>query len=256
MLPYFEAPSFEIAGFTLTAFRLLVLLAVAIQFEVTVRRAPRFGIASDTATSLVGWSVVLGLISAHVLDVVMYYPERLIADPLELFRTWGSLSSTGGMLGGVAGLWVVARIKRLDGPQFLGFMDVLHFALPFTLATGRLGCALQHDHLGLRSDHFLAVAFPDGPRFDLGLLEFLWVAAIAIGFLLLDRKPRAVGFWVAAFFAAYGPARILMDMLRTDDARYFGATPAQYLMAVATLAAVTWLIRNTSNRPEASDAQV
>ena len=248
MIPYLEAPSFEIGGFTLTAFRLLVLLAIAIQFEVTVRRAPRFGIEGDTAISLVGWSIVLGLISAHVLDVVMYYPQRLLADPMELLRTWGSLSSAGGMLGGIAGLALVARVKGVDRTQLLNFVDVLHFALPFTLAAGRLGCALQHDHLGFRSDHFLAVAFPDGPRFDLGVLEFIWVAGIAAGFLVLDRKPRAPGFWIAAFFAAYAPARIAMDMLRIDDARYFGATPAQYLMALAALAAIGWSIRSGSKQ--------
>ena len=37
---------------------------------------------------------------------------------------------------------------------------------------GRFGCALQHDHLGIPSTYFLAVRFPGGPRFDLGLLRY------------------------------------------------------------------------------------
>jgi len=248
VIPYLAHPTLDLGFYTLKAFPVLVLSAIVVQFEVTVRRAPRVGISRDTATSLIAWAIGLGLASAHVFDVLTYFPERLRADPLELFRVWGSLSSTGGMLGGLAGLYLVARNKGLRGAELVGFFDVVAFALPFTLALGRLGCALQHDHLGLASHHWLAVAFPDGPRFDLGLLEFLWVAAVAACFLALDRAPRRPGFWMAAFFALYAPVRFGLDFLRTGDATYLGWTPAQYLAVAATLAAGGWLVR-TWRRP-------
>ena len=243
MIPYFPHPTLDLGFYTLEAFRVLVLIAIVVQFELTARRAPRFDIPRDTASSLVSWAIVLGLVSAHVFDVVAYYPERLLEDPLELLRVWGSLSSTGGMLGGLAGLLWVARRRGLSGADLLRFFDVVIFALPFTLAIGRLGCGLQHDHLGLESTHWLAVAFPDGPRFDLGLLEFFWVAGLAGAFLVLDRAPRRPGFWLATFFALYAPVRFGLDFLRTEDATYLGLTPAQYLAIAATAAATGWLWR-------------
>jgi phosphatidylglycerol:prolipoprotein diacylglycerol transferase len=252
VIPYVEHPTLEVFGYTIQAFRVLVLLAIAVQVEMTVRRAPRVGIARETASALVIWAVVIGLVSAHVFDVVAYRPEVLWTDPLELLRVWGELASTGGMLGGLAGLFWVARRRGLSAGEIARFFDVVMFALPFTLAVGRLGCALQHDHLGAASTSWLAVRFPtgppwDGPRFDLGLLETLLCAAIAAGFVALDRwkapQLRPPGFFFALFFALYGPGRFALDFLRVGEARYAGLTPAQWLMAGAALAAFAWLAR-------------
>ncbi len=243
MIPYVPHPTLEIFGYTLQAFRVLALAAIAVQLELTVRRAPRFGIARETATSLVLWAVALGLVSAHVFDVVAYRPQVLRNDPLELLRVWGELASTGGMLGGLAGLFLVARRKGLSRQQVLRFFDVVMFALPFTLAVGRLGCALQHDHLGIASTSFFAVRFPDGPRFDVGLLELLLCVAIAAAFLVIDRRAHALrpGFYTGFFFVLYGTGRFALDFLRVGEARYLGLTPAQLLVSAATAAGIALL---------------
>ena len=246
MIPYVEHPVLEIGSYPLQAFRVLALLAIVVEYAIVVRRAPRHGFSSDQASSLVAWGTVLGLVSAHVFDVVAYYPERLRADPLELFRVWGSLSSWGGMVGGLTGLGIVAFRQGLGASGVLRFFDLAIYALPFTLAVGRFGCALQHDHLGIASTHFLAVNFPTGPRFDLGTLEFLYLIPVCLLFFALGRSPRAVGLFSGLFFALYGPARFAMDALRNEDARYFGWTPGQYLCVATTLAGVAlvmWSLR-------------
>jgi phosphatidylglycerol:prolipoprotein diacylglycerol transferase len=243
VIPYVPHPTIEIGGHELGAFRVLVLGAVLTQFWMVVRLAPRFGVDVRRAGNLCIWAIGLGLASAHVFDVITYFPERLAEDPLALLRFWGSLSSTGGMLGGLLGLLIVMRVQRFAPAEIWSFFDLCLYALPFTLAVGRLGCALQHDHLGRASDHLLAVAFPDGPRFDLGLLEFLAVSAISALFLALIRRPRPPGFFVGAFFVLYGPTRFVLDALRTDDARYFGWTPAQGLMVLAMVVGVAILTR-------------
>jgi phosphatidylglycerol:prolipoprotein diacylglycerol transferase len=240
VIPYVEPPALELLGYPLRGFALLALLAVAVQVELTLRRAPRVGIARDLAASLIGWAVAIGLVSAHVFDVVAYRPEVLRTDPLELLRVWGELSSTGGMLGGLVALFVVARRRGLSQRDALRFFDTVMFALPFTLAVGRLGCALQHDHLGVSSTSFLAVRFPEGPRFDLGLLEMGLCVGIALLFLALDRRGALTsypaGFTSALFFGLYGPGRFALDFLRVGEARYLGWTPAQWLMLGAIVA--------------------
>ena len=257
MIPFVEHPTVEIFGYTLQAFRVLALVAIGVQVELTVRRAPLVGIARGAASSLIFWAVAIGLVSAHVFDVLAYRPEVLRTDPWELLRVWGELASTGGMLGGLTGLFLVARRMGLARPELLRFFDVVMFALPFTLAIGRLGCALQHDHLGVASTSLFAVNFPatapwGGPRFDLGLLETLLCSAIALAFLALDRACpqhlRAPGFFFALFFALYGPGRFALDFLRVGEARYVGLTPAQWLMAGASVAAAAWLVRAAMSR--------
>ncbi|MEZ4217509.1 MAG: prolipoprotein diacylglyceryl transferase [Myxococcota bacterium] len=241
MLPYIEHPTLRVGAVELQAFWVLVGIAIVVEFQIVLRRAPRFGIDRLTTSTLLGWAIGLGIAGAHVFDVLFYFPERLRDDPLELLRFWGSLSSFGGMVGGLLGLWIVMILRGMAPRDMLRFVDCLIFALPFTLAIGRLGCGLQHDHLGVSSTHWLAVRFPDGPRFDLGLLEFFWVALVAAAFVGLDRRRWPDGFWIGAFFALYGPVRFALDALRTGDVRYLGWTPAQYLSIAATAAGCAWL---------------
>ena len=243
MFPYVEHPILDLGFYQLQSFRVLALTAIVVEYTIVVRRAPRHGFTADQASSLIAWATVLGMISAHVFDVLAYYPERLRDDPLELFRVWGSLSSWGGMLGGLGGLAFVAWRRGLGAEGVLRFLDLAVYALPMTLAIGRFGCALQHDHLGIASTHFLAVNFPTGPRFDLGLLEFLYLVPVSLLFVALGRRSRPAGFFIGLFFAVYGPARFVMDTLRNEDARYLGWTPAQYLCvatALAGAALVAW----------------
>ena len=250
MLPYFEHPTLDLGFYRLEAFPILVGAAIITQFQIVMKRAPQVGIDRRTASSLLGWAIGLGIVSAHVFDVIAYTPQRLRENPLELLRIWGGLSSFGGMLGGLLGIYLVMRRKRMSPADMLRFTDCLIFALPFTLAIGRLGCALLHDHVGITSTHWLAVAFPDGPRFDLGLLEFFYVSLIAAMFGVLGRRRWPDGFFIGLFFAAYGPVRFVLDSLRVSEARYFGWTPGQYLALVATAAGIWTLV--TLLRPRAA----
>jgi phosphatidylglycerol:prolipoprotein diacylglycerol transferase len=234
LLPYIEQPVLDLGFRRIEAFPILTGLAVVVQFQIVMRRAPRFGIERRTVSTLLAWAIALGIVGAHVFDVVVYYPERLREDPLELLRIWGGLSSFGGMLGGLLGVYVVMRARAMPPRDMLRFADCLIFALPFTLAVGRLGCALQHDHPGRSSTHWLAVDFPDNPRFDLGLLEFFYVGALALLFALLGRRRWPDGFFIGLFFALYGPARFAMDALRIVEVRYAGWTPGQYLALLST----------------------
>lgn len=242
MLPYIEYPKLDLGFYEIGAFPLFVGAAIVVQYLIVMRRAPRHGIDASLATSLVGWAIFLGLVGAHVFDLFAYFPQTLRDEPLELLRLSGSLSSLGGMLGGLLGIAAVMRWKRVGRAQALRFVDCLLFALPFTLALGRAGCALQHDHPGVASTHWLAVAFPDGPRFDLGLLECFYVTALAGVFLALDRRPRPDGFYLGAFFALYAPVRFALDSLRAADARYFGWTPGQYLCVLGFVFGVVILV--------------
>jgi len=82
----------------------------------------------------------------------------------------------------------------------------------------------------------------DGPRFDLGLLEMLYLALVCTGFVILARRRWPDGFFIGLFFAVYGPVRFAMDALRVSEARYLGWTPGQYLSVVSTVAGLAVLV--------------
>jgi len=243
VFPYVEQPVFHVGSHPIAAFQLLVCAAVIVGHEIVVRRCARLGVTDrDTASSLTAWTIFVGFVTSHVFDVLAYDPKAVLADPLVLFKIWGSMSSFGGIFGGMLAAVVVARRHQLSARQVFAYVDTVAFAFPFAWIFGRTGCALAHDHVGIATDHWLAVRFPDGPRLDLGLLELLFTIGIAALFLLLDRRRRPVGFYLATFFTLYGPVRFLMDRLRTDDARYLGWTPGMYASVIGMLIGIAALL--------------
>jgi phosphatidylglycerol:prolipoprotein diacylglycerol transferase len=258
VFPYVEQPVIPLGRFQIAAFQILVCFAVILGHEVVVRRARRLGFDPDLASSLVSWTIVFGFVGSHLFDVAFYFPAELRRNPLLLLQVWGSMSSFGGILAGLAGGWWISQRKGLSGRQVFAFVDILGFGFPFAWIFGRAGCALAHDHRGIASTSFLAVRFPDGPHFDLGLLELLYTIALAALFLVLDRRPRPTGFFVGLFFTLYGPVRFALDTLRTGDERYLGWTPGQYASVAAALFGVGVLLwvfqRMGSTQPQAPPA--
>lgn len=245
MIPYIEIPVYKIGPIPLDPWGTLVCIGFVLGLEMARARGIKMGLqvqdVVDGIVAIVGSGFVIG----HVVHVVAYHPEQLESDGImALLRVWAGLSSMGGFLGAVIGAAVFYGLIRKR--PFLPHADAVMYGLPFGWLFGRLGCFAAHDHIGRPSTSFLAVKFPGGPRFDLGLLEALWTMVICAAFLLAARSPRRPGFFLALWCAMYAPVRFGLDFLRntdlkTADVRWFGLTPAQYgamLMAVVGVALV------------------
>ena len=235
MLPYIEIPTLELGPVELDAFSFLVCLAVIVGYELVVRRAPAFGFDTDDAGSIIAWTIFWGFVGSHVFDVIAYEPELVRENPLELLMIWKSMSSFGGIVGGVTAAWIISVRRGFSMQQRWAFVDLIAFVFPFAWIFGRMGCAVAHDHIGIPSQHWLAVDFPEGGRFDLGLLEMLYTIPVAILFAGLARKRWPHPFFFGLFFTLYGPVRFALDTLRAYDARYLGWTPGQYMAVLVTL---------------------
>ena len=185
------------------------------------------------ASRLVLWMVACGLLGAHLVAVTLSDPRDIFQDPLVLIRLWEGLSSVGGIAGGIlAGLWLMRR-SGLNSSEIRAYLDLGCLRFPLCLDSGTGWLCSSHDHPGIPTDGWWAVQYPDGPRFDLGLLEFFFALVLAGLFQWLDRRPRSNGFYLGLFFVLYGPVRFFLDELRVGDAQYLGFTPAQYGCVVA-----------------------
>jgi phosphatidylglycerol:prolipoprotein diacylglycerol transferase len=241
VIPYLEPPILRVGAVEVPAFWILLVAAVLLGFELVVRRAESVGLDRALAAQLGAWTLAFAFLGSHVFSELAYYPEAVREQPLTLLWFWGSMSSLGGMAGGIAGAALAARRRRMSARDLLRFLDLVAFAAPFGWTLGRLGCALAHDHPGIPSTHWLAVRFREGPRFDLGLLECLVFVAISGTFVWLARRPRPAGLYLGLFFAVYGPTRFALDYLRVDEARYLGWTPGQWAIVAAGVGAVSML---------------
>jgi phosphatidylglycerol---prolipoprotein diacylglyceryl transferase len=276
MVPYFSQPEIHLFGrITLHAYWALVALAVIVGWVMTIARCRRTGLNPTACNHLLVYVVFAGFVVAHLYSVLAYFPGEVLKDPLILLKFWKDLSSFGGIVGGVFGLWLFFRVKgkRVDADDRLRYLDAIAYVFPFAWTVGRLGCTLAHDHPGTVTTFPLGVSLAtrasrtyiryvyrvadrlaelpedleqlSGMGFhDLGWYEFLFMGLIIVPvFLVLNRKPRRPGFFLITFLLLYVPGRFLLDFLRLGDARYAGLTPAQYAGGVVFLAALYFASR-------------
>jgi phosphatidylglycerol:prolipoprotein diacylglycerol transferase len=192
--------------------------------------------ASEIPGAIVS-AVLPGLIVAHLVALA----PRGAWSVRNLAEFWNGMSAFGGLLGAFVGLTVY---YRRTGRSWLPTADVLAEALVVGWVFGRLGCTLVHDHVGRPSGFPLAIAFPDGPRHDLGFYELLFtVLVLGPAVVVLNRRRRAAGTSVVVLALLYAPARFLGDFLRnTDlpgaDVRHLGLTVGQWGSLVLLAAAM------------------
>lgn len=285
MIPYFAQPSWHIAGpLTVHAFGLIVAVAVLVGSHLAMRRCESQRLSPDLCADLAFYTVVTGFVVAHVYSVLAYFPAQLLADPLLLFRIWEDISSFGGLVGGVLGIWLFFRLKgkSLDMATRIAYFDAIAWAFPFAWAIGRLACTTAHDHPGSVTTFPLAISLkseaargfitglykeagklselPSWDRLasmgfhDLGFYEFLYTLLVVCPlFLLLGRKPRPGGFFPLLFAALYVPVRFGFDFLRIADVRYSGLTPGQWA-AAAAMPFILWAIARVSGARGRSEA--
>lgn len=227
--------------------------------------------------------LAVGTFFAWWIDAVFYHSgERSVASSLFSFQ---GFSATGGFVGALVGglFWHRVYIGRRDGKLRIAKREtpvallpvsdlvVSTWAVPFAL--GRLGCALIHDHPGITTPKgtlgsLLTVAWPRGPsdgvhhvlgplhvvtggsdaRFDLGLLEFFFLAGLALFFMSRWDKPVRTGTFTIIGTIGYGSVRFFLDFLRmadgeAGDLRHGGLTFAQYWAFAVVGLGVTLLVR-------------
>jgi len=235
MIPYVHIPALEIAGpLKIQPFGVLVVAAVATGSWMTRRRARQAGGSDEIAIASLYWCVGTAFVMSHVVEILFYQTHKLIDEgPLTLLKVWDGLSSMGGFFGALLGLWIYFTYVEKRS-RWIDYAEYIMQGLAFGWIFGRMGCTVVHDHPGRFSDFFLAVKYPEGARYDLGLYEMLYVATIIFpATLILHHLKPPKGSFIAAVCLLYAPVRFGFDFLRIEsasgaDPRYFGLTAGHY----------------------------
>ncbi|MBI3696684.1 MAG: prolipoprotein diacylglyceryl transferase [Acidobacteria bacterium] len=216
MLPYLELPDVRLGSWALDSWGLLAVLGIGCGYLAYVRRCRRSGLDPALTSRLYIWTVVWGYAGAHLAPLLIRTPSALAEHPSLLIEWWRGVYSFGGLLGGLAGLLWFARLERLAAAQRWAYLDHAAYVLPLVVLFGRAACGFTHHHPGMASSSWLAVRFPGVPRYDLALLEFLYAVMAAFAFHVLDRRPRAPGFYFALFSLSYGLMRLFLSSLEVE----------------------------------------
>lgn len=231
MIPYIAAPELHAGPLTISAYGVMAFLSIVAGQWISFRRSVQSGLDAETSGRLVVCCAGGGLIGSHLWWMASHAST-------DLFSLHGMVSF-GGFFGISAGIALMIFWQPLS--SVLKWFDAAAYSLVFGQTIGRAGCALQHDHIGIPSHSVFAVAFPDGPRFDLGLLELMFLLPVSLAVWLAGRRAWPTGLMFGAIFIVYGTFRLWLDTLRADPATIFGVSEdalggwLMVAMGVATL---------------------
>src|SRR5688572_14571087 len=126
MIPYFEQPSFTLGPLSIHAFGVIIAASVFIGLMISERRFDALGLDRAIGDRMVWWLIAGGFIGAHLFAVIFYFPEKIARDPLVLLRLWEDISSFGGILGGMLGVWLFfqLRARHVDAIARMRYLDV------------------------------------------------------------------------------------------------------------------------------------
>jgi phosphatidylglycerol:prolipoprotein diacylglycerol transferase len=221
MIPYIPEPAIRVGSRSLSPFAITAVAAVLTSLWGILRRSHKLGVSVEEMFRLWFFMYIGAMVGAHLYKVLVDDNAHSTLDFATLLRYHG-LSSAGAFSGGLCAGLIWCGYKRLSAIEILRRVDIAAFVIPLAFMIGRLGCALTHDHIGRASSSWLAVDFPTGPSFDLGLIEFLFLAGVAILFYLLDLRPRPAGFYLGSFGILYGAFRLWLNALRTEPEYVYG----------------------------------
>jgi phosphatidylglycerol:prolipoprotein diacylglycerol transferase len=254
VIPWFELPSLSLGPVTIQSFGVLSALGILAAVHLASRAAARLGRDPQVILDYSVVGVLAGVVGGHLVHLFFYHPEEL-ESPWSVLKIWEGLSSMGGLAGAIIAAVVWFRVKRI---RFHDYADAFALGMAPGWGVARIGCFTVHDHPGVRTDFFLAVRFPDGPRHDLGLYEAILLLSIGALLWALHRRGALRGRLLAVLALLYGVGRFLLDFLRARDvayadARHLGLTFAQYA-AILLVAYAAWALARLRAPPVAARA--
>ncbi len=216
--------SFHLGSLQIHIYGILMGLAVATAYLVTVRRYVRFGGNREVVERAAFWAVVVGFMGAR-LAYVSTHLYRYRGDWLGVFKLWeGGLALFGGLtLGAAAAALVMWRGKG----RFVLMADAVAVGLPLAQAIGRWGNYFNQELFGtptrlpwgLEIDAAHRPAqYAGSPTFHPTFLyESLWNVGVVFFLLWLERRRQLRrGTLFATYLVLYAAARFGLELIRTD----------------------------------------
>lgn len=228
--------AFQLGGFTLHWYGVLVALGFVAGLWTASRRAPRLGITGETIADLGPWLILGGIVGARVLYVVSYWDRSFAGKPLwEIFAIHhGGLVFYGGLMGAVLCTLIFVRWRNLP---LWPLADVLAPSIALGHAFGRLGCLMNGCCYGRQCDLPWAIQYPANPDLPphpvhpTQIYEASLNLALYAGLAWLCRRRKFDGQVFAVYLVAYALLRSFVEVFRGDyPARTFGLlTPAHWV---------------------------
>jgi phosphatidylglycerol:prolipoprotein diacylglycerol transferase len=206
------------------------------------------------------WTIAGGIIGAR-LFYVFDHLGRFRDDPLEIFAlSEGGLAVYGAVVGGFVTVAILCVVYRYPFRQLI---DSIAPGLAVAQAVGRIGCAINGDAWGAKTDSPFAFIYtnPDAllpdrlhnvPTHPYPIYDMAMNLAIFAIIWPLRKKRLPNGAIFAIYATLYAATRFVISFVREERVWFWGLQEAQVIAVitlVVALVALTWLMRQP--RPDA-----
>ena len=244
------SPSISIGPLTLHLYGLIIALSIYFGWLLAKKRANFYKIPQKLFDDpVLVLPLALSVIAArlyHVLDYWDYYTQN---PQLIIKISQGGLGIWGGLIGAFIGIWLIAKIKKLN---LLSLLDLAAPSLLLGQAIGRFGNYINQEGFdppttlpwGVYISYQNRPAqFLNSDRFH---PTFFYEAAIDAAFvfilLKLSKRFKKPGSTFAVYLILYSIGRFTIEFFRIDTATIGTIKVAQVLSAIAFIVGVLMLL--------------
>ncbi|MDD2213595.1 MAG: prolipoprotein diacylglyceryl transferase [Oscillospiraceae bacterium] len=248
---------FSIGSVAVYWYGLLIAVAFLIGILWALHDSKKYSLKQDDILDIFLLAIPLGIVGARAYYVIFNF-SYFKDDLWQIFNTRrGGLAFYGGVIGGVLGVLIMTRIKKLS------FAKMLDFFVPYLAlgqGIGRWGNFFNQEAFGTNTslpwgmysngtrDYLSAVNLtgvdPNQPVHPTFLYEFLANTVIFIILMNVRKRSRLKLETFAWYLVLYGLVRFFVESIRTDSLYIDGTgiRVSMLLSAVMVLAGAVYLI--------------
>lgn len=253
-----NSTAFSIGSFEVKWYGVIIATGLLLAVLYGMKRAPYFGVDPDKLLDAIIVGVLCAVVGARLYYVAFTW-DYFKDDPLRIITDFheGGLAIYGGIIGGLLGGGIVAKVKKIN---VFACLDLAALGFLIGQGIGRWGNFTNQEAFGTPTDLPWGMASANTGNIAVHpcfLYESLWCLA---GFVLLHyfskRFVKFKGQIFLMYLVWYGLERTFVEGLRTDSLylpfNIFGYTPrvSQLLSALLVVAGIALLIifRNRRDR--------
>ena len=239
------ARMFSLGPLTIHFYGLIIATGLMLAVIYCCKRSAQFGLKEDDVLDGVLWVTPFAILCARAYYVAFQWQDYA-ADPISALYIWnGGIAIYGGVLGAVAGIAVLCKIKKL---KMATVLDLVLLGFLIGQSMGRWGNFFNREAFGAPTDSFFRMGLFNTltqsweyyhPTF---LYESVWNAVGFVGLHFLSKKRKYDGQIALGYAAWYGLGRAFIEGLRMDSLYWGPFRVSQVLAGISCIAAVSVLL--------------
>lgn len=244
-------PGFTVFGKTFQYYGLLMIAGFLIGAFMAVWRTKKYGIEKIEIVYASIFAAGGGILGAKLLAIITYIPKLISHEVTFLGLLLGGFVFYGGLLGGIGGLLIYAKIFKLD---VLKYFDMFAPSVPLGHALGRIGCLFSGCCYGIPYSGPISIIYPDsyeayGTPVGVELLPVQLIECFCLLIIygvteFLYYRTKKCGISLCTYILSYCMLRFTLEFFRGDIVRgvLLGLSTSQWISLIIFIAVVSFLI--------------